>query len=67
MTETELSSLSKDELEELGRTKGVELDKRLTKSKLIKQIAGLFTSTKKTTASVESLGGYCNNPFGPNR
>ena len=34
----DLSSLSKDELEDYGRTIGIELDRRLTKNKLIKQL-----------------------------
>ena len=34
----DLSSLSKDELEEYGRTIGIELDRRLSKNKLIKQL-----------------------------
>lgn len=46
MDKTDLKKLSKIELEELGRTKGVELDRRLTKSKLVSQIFGLFKSTQ---------------------
>ncbi len=34
----DLSSLSKDELEDYGRTIGIELDRRLSKNKLIKQL-----------------------------
>ena len=34
----DLPSLSKDELEDYGRTIGIELDRRLTKNKLIKQL-----------------------------
>lgn len=48
MTKTELNQLSKDALEELGRTKGIELDKRLTKGKLVDQIAKFFTSNTTT-------------------
>ena len=33
-----LGDMSKVELEELGRTKGVELDRRKSKSKLIKEL-----------------------------
>jgi hypothetical protein len=39
--ENYISSLSKDELEELAREDGVELDKRLTKDKLVKQVADI--------------------------
>lgn len=42
MTKETLKQLSKDALEELGRTKGIELDKRYSKSKLIKEIAAVF-------------------------
>ena len=34
----ELGAMSKIELEELGRTKGIELDRRKSKSKLIKEL-----------------------------
>ena len=33
-----LPSLSKDELEDYGRTIGIELDRRLSKDKLVKQL-----------------------------
>jgi hypothetical protein len=46
MDKTDFKKLSKIELEELGRTKGVELDRRLTKSKLVSQIVGLFKTSK---------------------
>jgi len=46
MDKTELKNLSKIELEELGITKGVKLDIRLTKSKLVNQIFDLFKSSK---------------------
>ena len=49
MTKKELSQLSKDALEELGRTKGVELDKRYTKTKLVDEIFSLFKKEKKTS------------------
>ena len=34
----DLKSLSKDELEDYGRTIGIELDRRLSKHKLVKQL-----------------------------
>ena len=37
--EKHISSLSKDELEKIAREDGIELDKRLKKEKLVKQIA----------------------------
>ena len=39
--EPELKDMSKKELEELGRTMGVELDRRLSQTKLVKQIEEL--------------------------
>ena len=51
MTEVDLKKLSKIELEKLGREKGVELDRRLTKSKLVTQIANLFTSSSSSSES----------------
>ena len=38
-TKPKFSSMSKIELEEYGRTIGLELDRRLTKAKLIEQLA----------------------------
>ena len=46
MTEKELKSMTKDELELLCREKGVELDKRHKKSKLVEKAIELFTSAK---------------------
>lgn len=50
MTKNELEQLSKDALEELGRTKGVELDKRYNKTKLVDQIAKLFKIEAKAAS-----------------
>ena len=41
----DLSGLSKDELEDYGRTIGIELDRRHSKSKLIKELED-FIETK---------------------
>ena len=38
MKKAELTKMSKKELEQLGRDHGIELDRRLTKSKLINKI-----------------------------
>jgi len=46
MTEKELKSMSKDELELLCKDKGVKLDKKLKKSNLLSKAIALFTSTK---------------------
>ena len=39
-----LEELSKDELEAIGRERGVELDKRHSKKTLIKELKGLETN-----------------------
>jgi hypothetical protein len=54
MNKSELKKLSKIELEKLGRTKGVELDRRFNKKTLIEQIASLFTKEPTVSAPVES-------------
>ena len=46
---SEYSKLSKDELEELGRKYGVELDRRLLKSKMVKQLDEHLASSSKPT------------------
>ena len=47
MDKSELKKLSKIELEKLGRTKGVELDRRFNKKTLIEQISSLFIKEPK--------------------
>ena len=54
MDKSELKKLSKIELEKLGRTKGVELDRRFNKKTLIEQLTSLFTKEPTVTAPVES-------------
>ena len=44
---SEYSKLSKEELEELGRKYGVELDRRLLKSKMVKQLENHISSLSK--------------------
>ena len=38
MKKSELTKMTKSELEQLGRAHGIELDKRLTKPKLVDQL-----------------------------
>lgn len=38
MKKAELTKMSKKEIEQLGRAHGIELDRRLTKTKLVNQI-----------------------------
>ena len=54
MDESQLKKLSKIELEELGRTKGVELDRRSNKKTLINQISSLFKVKSSTTSKAAS-------------
>jgi hypothetical protein len=51
--EKHISSLSKDELEELAREDGVELDKRLTKDKLVEQVASIGEQVTEIELSEE--------------
>ena len=44
---SEYSKLSKEELEELGRKYGIELDRRLLKSKMVKQLDKHISSLSK--------------------
>ena len=44
---SEYKTLSKDELEELGRKYGLELDRRLLKSKMVKQLEKHISSLSK--------------------
>ena len=53
MNKSELKKLSKIELEKLGRTKGVELDRRFNKKTLIEQLTSLFTKQSTVTTPVE--------------
>lgn len=57
MDKKDLKQLTKTELEAIGREKGIELDRRLSKSKLIEQlqhvkaaITGKITKAKSTKA-----------------
>ena len=51
---SEYSKLSKDELEELARKYGVELDRRLLKSKMVKQLEKHISSISKD--ELEEIG-----------
>lgn len=57
MSKTELKKLSKDELEELGRENGLELDKRLTKGKLVDQLFEVVGGGKKEKLVNEYIHG----------
>jgi hypothetical protein len=53
MNKSELKKLSKIELEELSRTKGIELDRRYNKNKLVNQIFEVLTSELNKTTAVK--------------
>ena len=50
---TDLNKLSKKKLEELGREHGIELDRRLTKGKLIEQLKEVLSEEPKQPAKKE--------------
>ena len=54
MDDAQLKKLSKIELEELGRTKGIELDRRSNKKTLINQVSSLFKAKSSTTSKAAS-------------
>ena len=59
MTKLNTKGLSKEELEELGRKNGIELDRRLLKSKMVKQLEEHISSSKEavtTKSTVVSFG-----------
>ena len=64
MNKSELKNLSKIELEKLGRTKGVELDRRFNKKTLIEQLTGLFAKESTTEAPVEEAPPVVRVSFG---
>ena len=49
---SEYSKLSKEELEELGRKNGIELDRRLLKFKMVKQLEEHISSSKAATTEI---------------
>lgn len=53
MSKDELKKLSKDELEDLGREYGIELDKRFNKSKLIKELSKTIEAEEAEAPVVE--------------
>ena len=55
MSKDELKKLSKDELELLGRANGLELDKRYTKGKLVKELNKHIESLDTEVEEVEEV------------
>ena len=51
---TDISKLTKVELEELGREHGIELDRRLTKSTLIEQLEEVITEEPSSMADLKA-------------
>jgi len=54
MTKLNTKDLSKEELEELGRKNGIELDRRLIKSKMVKQLDEHLASSSKAKTTKSS-------------
>lgn len=65
MDNTQLKKLSKIELEELGRTKGIELDRRSNKKTLITQISSLLKKESSTTSKAASSPEPVKSPVKP--
>ena len=65
MDDAQLKKLSKIELEELGRTKGIELDRRSNKKTLITQISSLFKKESSTTSKAASSPEPVKSPVKP--
>jgi len=57
MTKLNTKDLSKEELEELGRENGIELDKRLLKSKMVKQLDKHLASSSKAETTEDTKVG----------
>ena len=51
---TDISKLTKVELEELGREHGIELDRRLTKSTLIEQLEEVITEEPSSMVDLKA-------------
>lgn len=51
---TDISKLTKVELEELGREHGIELDRRLTKSTLIEQLEEVITEEPSSMGDLKA-------------
>lgn len=54
MSDIDFKKLSKEELEQVGRQHGIELDRRLLKSKMIKQLKEKLEEQKTVTPKSNS-------------
>ena len=54
MSEIDFNKLSKKELEQVGRQHGIELDRRLLKSKMVKQLKEKLGEPKTVTPKSNS-------------
>lgn len=59
-----LEDMTKKELEELGRKHGVELDRRLSKAKLIKQIQEVLNADDSATSETSAEEDTGSGPVG---
>ena len=59
MSDTDFKKLSKKELEQVGRQHGIELDRRLLKSKMAKQLKEFIDKSDCGCGNTQNFQGKC--------
>lgn len=59
MSDIDLKKLSKEELEQVGRQHGIELDRRILKSKMVKQLQEHINKSDCSCDNSQNLQGKC--------
>ena len=59
MSNIDFKKLSKEELEKIGREHGIELDRRLLKSKMVKQLKEFIDKSDCGCGNTQDLQGKC--------
>lgn len=59
MSDIDFKKLSKEELEQVGRQHGIELDRRLLKSKMAKQLKEFIDKSDCGCGNTQNLQGKC--------
>jgi len=59
MSDIDFKKLSKEELEQIGRQHGIELDRRILKSKMIKQLKEHINRRDCGCGNTQDLQGKC--------
>jgi len=59
MSDIDFKKLSKEELEKVGRQHGIELDRRLIKSKMVKQLIEHINKSDCGCGNTQDLQGKC--------